>query len=253
MNMTSIVTTSLPCFIKATAVYPGEPADNVLLFRGEPGVFDTPGTAYSSRDQAVVQGLCKGPCHLATFNEALSKRLSELPHYDFDVYRSTKIVLDLRDGLWKVESDPRYVKSLSDYHQGELLPVTTLPSAAGHLDSISSETPMGLLVGAHVSAGGLAIVDGQGKKHALDPMVSYSSSPKVGLQFTQGKGRLLVLSVPISAILGKESDCGSNIANDQMIVTDTCPAWTESYDTESEVDAAFFTHPEYVRDSLLSK
>jgi hypothetical protein len=240
-----------PCFIKETDFDPQNGRkDYVLFFRGEGGIFPTPGVSMTARQIIAGDGFCGDGCSYAQLATLLEQRISAFSNYDFDVYRNTEIFFDIDQGTWKVSSLPQYV-GVEKYHDGDLIDPANLPKAPKTAaDSSKYITAMGALVSSHVSAGGLVVIKGE-NKYPLDAMISLTASPRTAYLFSQQKGRLLVVSVPKRKILTNEESCTLHVlAHDEIIDTNVCTAWVDTYSDEIEYDAGIFLKANYVYDSL---
>ena len=222
-------------------------ADYVFLFRGENEVFSSPAASSGIRKLKDNDFFRCGPdCNRSRLVQSLTEKFLVLSNADFDVYRSTTIVLNEKDQAWYVNS---YAQRLQFDHPDELIPIGKLPSAKGHGDNIHGTGAIDFLVSSHVSATGLRVKTEDQQNVELDFMVSYSLSPDVALKFAGDHGRLIVIAVPKKNL---KTDCMAFPEANELVDVNSCSPWADSYSEEIEYDALFFTPSSVISNSILT-
>lgn len=173
--------TKNPCFLTHLDSGLGPHSNRLLLFRGEPAGFDLPMTSALVREALNGSSLCKPKCD----PKSISKKL----------YPLVKTLIS------KVAAEkPRY-------YGGHELDVSTqewnltTENSNPLFDEKRKPAPFELLVNAHFRGHlqTLKLKTTNSESSALDPFVSFSSSPEVAAKFSNssaGQGRIWIISIP---------------------------------------------------------
>ncbi len=206
------------------------PAGTVLLFRGERGLHPTFAIAPILRWDVATSGLCGAECTAQNLPAALERLYASLAAHDFPLETSLRYLFDFSRRVW------------NGYRVGSTttFPLASLPRAGGGGAGIRGYTPGALMVTTHVMEEYVNLVDAAGTRRPLDPLVSFTASPRTAAGFTGSPGHLLVLAVPRERLLPRAAGCPAGLpAPGTFLDVRACPR-TARPDLESEYDTPFF-------------
>ncbi|MDX6770304.1 MAG: hypothetical protein SF051_12285 [Elusimicrobiota bacterium] len=212
------------------------PGDTVLLFRGERGDHPTFAIAPILRWDVATSGLCGAECRADNLPEALERLYASLAAHDFALETSLRYLYDFGRRAWY------------GYRVGTTATfrLSSLPRPGGGGQGIRGFSPGALMVTTHVMEEYVKLVEADGTRRPLDPLVSFSASPRAALGFTGSPGHLLVLAVPRSRLLPRSAGCPAGLpAPGTFLDVRACPR-TARQDQESEYDAPLFIAAELV-------
>lgn len=211
------------CFVTECEVSPEScRPERILLFRGEPSKFPTPGTSGLLRSRWAGSD------------------------YHVDALSGESLLSALRSDLVSIRPIIRGGFSNED---GDLV-LQRHSGAWAHVESgsVSAGSFQQILFGSHSSGSYLAYDDEHLGRVSLDPLISFSPNPYVAHSFSGGAqqgsspGRLIVLSIPRSEIA---QGCGETIPKSGS-VQDSGDCGSQMHSDEIEFDSVLYVSPDYV-------